>query len=91
MFFLAPFIQPSKKTDLLEILDLFIENGVQEIIADKLHLKPGIWTGMKKVLSDDEKEIYKNRLFHSGYYNEIFGEMARICSDKVCFRKAFSY
>ena len=75
--FFGPIYPTIKKEDLPEIIDTFIENGVNEIMLDKFNLKPGILDSLEKIFPD-----HKNLLKNYSYYKQIFDETQKICKQK---------
>jgi DNA repair photolyase len=73
--FFGPLFPTIKIEDLNEILDIFIDCGVSEIMIDCFHLRKGIWKNIKTLLSMNPeilniffRELFTNKL---NYYNNI--------------------
>jgi DNA repair photolyase len=75
--FFGPIYPTIKKEDLPEIIDTFVENGVNEIMLDKFNLKPGILNPLEKLFPD-----HKNLLKDHSYFRQIFDETQKICKQK---------
>jgi DNA repair photolyase len=76
--FFGPIYPTIKPRDILEIIDIFIENGVKEIIIDKLNLKPGILENIRNIFPSFYSIIINN----SSYYNELCDEINSVCKSK---------
>ncbi|UCH71546.1 MAG: radical SAM protein [Thermoplasmatales archaeon] len=75
--FFGPIYPSITKNIVTEIIDVFIEYGAQEIMMDKLNLKPDILENIEKI-SPDLKNLIKNDVSNK----ELFNEILRVCKKK---------
>ena len=75
--FFGPVYPTIKLDDLPEIISKFIENGAEEIMVDKLNLKPGIKENVTRVFPP-----YKNLIENVTYHQQLFHEIMRVCKEK---------
>lgn len=75
--FFGPICPTIKKEDLPEIIDMFVESGVNEIMLDKFNLKPGILNNLEKTFPN-----HKSLLIDNSYFKQIFDETQKICKQK---------
>jgi DNA repair photolyase len=67
--FFGPVYPDIGLNDLPKIVDIFIENGVSEIMIDKLNLKPGIKDNVENILKSNltdynaNYKLIKNKIF----------------------------
>jgi DNA repair photolyase len=72
--FFGPIYPSVKERDIADVLSLFVEHGVTEIMIDDLHLKPGVWNNIMSVLRGNPSltRIFKKHLFQDKeYYQRI--------------------
>jgi len=75
--FFRPIYPTIKVEDLERIIDIFIENGANEIMVDKFNLKPGILQILEKKFPNDIDLI--KSITH---FRQVFEEIRKICNKK---------
>jgi DNA repair photolyase len=75
--FFGPIYPTVKNGDLTEILNVFMECGVSEIMIDGFNLKPGVWKNMNSILCNntDVLELFSKNLKNKDYYTQIRNEI----------------
>jgi DNA repair photolyase len=90
--FLGPLYPTIDTENLPRLLETYLSTGIKELVVDTLHLKPGIWPEIKKILPNKTKDIFKTHLFSKEYYPAILKEIQMICQkNDVLYRKAFTH
>ena len=79
--FFGPIYPTVKIEDISNIVDTFIEYGVNEIMIDGFNLKPGIWENIKSVTHDDAGifEIFSKNIRNKKHYNQLRNEITSLC------------
>jgi len=75
--FFGPIYPSIKSGDISKIIDTFIENGVKEIMVDKLNLKPGIKDNILRVFPS-----YKILIEDVTLYKKLSTEIMNVCKVK---------
>ena len=80
--FFGPIYPTIKTSDLSNIVDVFIEHGVTEIMIDKFNLKTGIKENIETTLQKKPEllETFKKKVFNNNliYYNKIKETMKQL-------------
>jgi len=80
--FIGPFIPGISDKNLDELFKKFEEAGVKTILIDKLNLKCGNWSGIKKVLDKYYPELaenYRERWLTNEYYKGVKNKVIKLC------------
>jgi DNA repair photolyase len=75
--FFGPIYPTIKREDIENIVDTFKKYGAQEIMVDKLNLKPGIKDNVVKVFPP-----YKKLIDSSNRYSELYNEVKKVSKSK---------
>jgi DNA repair photolyase len=78
--FFGPVLPGLDVDDVAGYVQRFADAGVDEVMVDTLHCKPGVWDSVAAALPEDLRELYRRRLRRdSGYYPAIVGEIEKSC------------
>jgi len=90
--FMGPLYPTLNHENLPGLLKTYFSTGIQELVVDTLHLKPGVWPNLREKLPEKTREMFKTRLFNSNYYPTVFTEIERICKkNNVTYQRAFPH
>ena len=78
--FFGPIYPTIGLKEIPKIIDAFVENGSNEIMVDKLNLKPGIVENLDHVL-EDKPDILSKILGNANYYKEIRQRITKHCNE----------
>ena len=69
-------------------VEILVDAGVNEVIIDNFHLRGSIWEEMARVLPEEKKRIYIERI-KSKYYEKIFLRFQEEAKGKFAVLRAF--
>lgn len=87
--FFGPIYPTVKLNDIPEIIDAFMQHGANEIMVDKLNLKPGIIENLDYIF-EGKPGILSKILGNDDYYKEIRQRISKHCDkNKIKYIDAF--
>jgi DNA repair photolyase len=87
--FFGPVIPTLKKEEVPDFVNAMITAGAQEIIVDKLHIKPGVMTNINAALSPDDATMIGQHINNPQYYANILAALKIACSGRIPLQQAF--
>ncbi len=91
--FFGPIYPTLTENDIIDLVSIFADNKVQEIMVDQFHLKPGIWGRINQIISSNQDLLkqFKNRFYvDTTYYPRITNSIKRECiKHHISFKQAF--
>jgi DNA repair photolyase len=91
--FFGPIYPNIRIQDITRIIDIFIESGADDIMIDRLNLKPGILENVDKRLSSEDRlrSIFRKHLLEGDfYYQKLFDKIINY-SNKKNIRILFAF
>ena len=86
--FLGPLFPEVEEKDVGQWVEILVDAGVNEVIIDNFHLRGSIWEEMARVLPEEKKRIYIERI-KSKYYEKIFLRFQEEAKGKFAVLRAF--
>lgn len=86
--FLGPLFPEVEEKDVGQWVEILVDAGVNEVIIDNFHLRGSIWEEMARVLPEEKKRIYIERI-KSKYYEKIFLRFQEEAKGKFAVSRAF--
>ena len=86
--FLGPLFPEVEEKDVRQWVEILANAGVNEVIIDNFHLRGNIWEEIAKVLPEEKKRLYSERIA-GNYYEKIFLRFREGAKGKFTVLRAF--
>jgi DNA repair photolyase len=81
--FLGPLYPTMRKEGLGALVEEIKNTGTVRIMADRLNLRPGVWSAVYNALDRERAVIWKDRLFgRHRLYDDLFDHLKKTCMQK---------